>query len=584
MESHNQADNGSRTSSISRLDRDLTNSPHSPFPGSVSSSERRMLQRVLPPGCVPHVCVVGAGMAGLRCAEVLIRNGIKVTILEGRDRIGGRIHQSSHLGHLVDEGPNWIHGTESNPILDLARASQSDLHSWGERQNVFDQNGKLFPPDKATEHSDFLWSTIVDAFKFSNKESGSISPKESLLDFFRKRLRERSESTESNKLNLNGAETETEGSSDEQLLWMAEMWGAFIGDPIDRQSLKFFWLEECIDGENLFVASTYKKILDKVAEIALAKADLQFSKKVISIEGLAAQNADDQVSVATADGKVQKFDEVVVTAPLGWLKQNKEAFSPPLEARLSQAIDAISYGRLEKVYLTFPIAFWENPGVNTGDVQKEPLDEKASTDHAIGFSHWMHPTYASSSNPQCWNQEAVNLAALPSSNAHPTLLFYIYGPCSSHLTSQLSSLPSSEHHETLSAFFRPYYSRLPHYISSSSDCSPLASQATSWATDDLAGYGSYCNFQVGLEDADGDIEAMRTGIPEKGIWLAGEHTAPFIALGTTTGAYWSGEGVAQRIIEAYGESRCDEETYRKIKDKRENILNKEQKIMNGTGN
>lgn len=29
---------------------------------------------------------------------------------------------------------------------------------------------------------------------------------------------------------------------------MAQMWGAFVGDPIARQSLKFFWLEECIEG------------------------------------------------------------------------------------------------------------------------------------------------------------------------------------------------------------------------------------------------------------------------------------------------------------------------------------------------
>ena len=48
------------------------------------------------------VGIVGAGFAGLRCADVLIRHGFKVTILEARDRIGGRVAQSNHLGHLVD--------------------------------------------------------------------------------------------------------------------------------------------------------------------------------------------------------------------------------------------------------------------------------------------------------------------------------------------------------------------------------------------------------------------------------------------------------------------------------------------------
>lgn len=43
------------------------------------------------------------------------------------------------------------------------------------------------------------------------------------------------------------------------------------------------------------------------------------------------------------------------------------------------------------------------------------------------------------------------------------------------------------------------------------------------------------------------------------MWLAGEHTAPFIALGTTTGAYWSGEGVARRIAALYDALEVDEE-------------------------
>ena len=30
-------------------------------------------------------------MAGLRCAEILIEKGVRVTILEARDRLGGRV-------------------------------------------------------------------------------------------------------------------------------------------------------------------------------------------------------------------------------------------------------------------------------------------------------------------------------------------------------------------------------------------------------------------------------------------------------------------------------------------------------------
>jgi hypothetical protein len=104
-------------------------------------------------------------------------------------------------------------------------------------------------------------------------------------------------------------------------------------------------------------------------------------------------------------------------------------------------------------------------------------------------------------------------------------------------------------------FFQPYFSRLPNYSAESPDCKPLGCLATEWLNDELAGYGSYANFLVGLENGDKDIETMREGLPHDGIWLAGEHTAPFVALGTTTGAYWSGEMVGKRIVEAYARSK-----------------------------
>ena len=102
---------------MSQSPQDLSNSSSKDVEATTSSVDS-MIRRLLPAGRVPHVCVVGAGMAGWRCADVLGKSDIKVTLLEARNRIGGRVgaskcitkrwltkiqvHQSNQLGRLVD--------------------------------------------------------------------------------------------------------------------------------------------------------------------------------------------------------------------------------------------------------------------------------------------------------------------------------------------------------------------------------------------------------------------------------------------------------------------------------------------------
>lgn len=39
----------------------------------------------------PRVCITGAGISGLRAADLLLQSDCSVTIFEARDRIGGRV-------------------------------------------------------------------------------------------------------------------------------------------------------------------------------------------------------------------------------------------------------------------------------------------------------------------------------------------------------------------------------------------------------------------------------------------------------------------------------------------------------------
>jgi uncharacterized protein with NAD-binding domain and iron-sulfur cluster len=168
----------------------------------------------------------------------LLRNGFRVTILEARNRLGGRVFQERlPNGHLIDIGANWIHGTTDNPIMDLARETKTTIGDWDNNSYVFDEDGQLLPLEEGEKYSTLVWNIIEDAFEYSNKHGSEIDPDRSLLDFFREQAAKRIPDSE-------------EGYEKRRhiLLQTAELWGNFVGSPLSTQSLKFFWLEECIEG------------------------------------------------------------------------------------------------------------------------------------------------------------------------------------------------------------------------------------------------------------------------------------------------------------------------------------------------
>lgn len=97
------------------------------------------------------VVVVGAGPAGLSTARALHRNGLRVKVLEARDRVGGRVRslRLSEGGH-VELGAQWLAQKGQVRLRRLVRELQfKPLKNFSEGKSVYNSKGRtrIVEPD-----------------------------------------------------------------------------------------------------------------------------------------------------------------------------------------------------------------------------------------------------------------------------------------------------------------------------------------------------------------------------------------------------------------------------------------------------
>jgi len=112
------------------------------------------------PRHLTNFLVVGAGAAGLMTARELARAGKSVTIVEARDRCGGRIYPlpAQEFGYKAEGGAEFVHGAApvTRGLMREARLSLSPRG--GTRWNA--RTGALLPDESSLPHADRFYQVL----------------------------------------------------------------------------------------------------------------------------------------------------------------------------------------------------------------------------------------------------------------------------------------------------------------------------------------------------------------------------------------------------------------------------------------
>jgi len=127
----------------------------------------------LPQGSAGRVVVIGAGFSGLAAAYELTRAGYDVTVVEARNRVGGRVISFSDIvpGKNVEGGGELI-GSNHPAWVGYAKQFKLDFLDVGEEDAEFPivLNGKRLTADE----SEALWEEMEAAFKPLLEDASTI--------------------------------------------------------------------------------------------------------------------------------------------------------------------------------------------------------------------------------------------------------------------------------------------------------------------------------------------------------------------------------------------------------------------------
>lgn len=306
------------------------------------------------PGPDAQVIVIGAGLAGLNAALLLEQQGVDVLVLEGNDRIGGRVHTHRDGSGYVDTGGSELSIKSYARVMDMVRRLEIPMLPWAGAgiKFAYHVNGQTVnAPDWATSDANKLVGPARNAPPLFM--SGMLLPRPAPLAHTGEWLEAtageydipfgeflRDQGADPEMLRLIASNLEADGLDNVSLLWRlrAQKFNESSGGLGDLRNL---------DGG-------MGRVTDGMA--GLLKREVQMNTRVVAIG-----SDKDGAQIKDISGKTWRAQFVVCTIPLPLLRRVE--LSPALSGRQAAALAKTPYGNHTDVFLKIKEPFWEEDGL-----------------------------------------------------------------------------------------------------------------------------------------------------------------------------------------------------------------------------